>query len=102
MMNPNHKFNAESLALSAEVLRALAHPLRMRILKFIDQEKEINVNRIYSGLGLEQSITSQHLSILRNAGLVETQRHGKYIHYRLSYDKLSTTSSAIERFLAAS
>lgn len=89
-----------SLELSTEILRALAHPLRMKILKFIDQQGEINVNKIYSSLGLEQSITSQHLRILRAAGLVETQREGKYIRYSLSYNKLSTTSNAVDRFLA--
>ncbi|PHI18260.1 transcriptional regulator [Lewinellaceae bacterium SD302] len=100
-MEPNNNtiINQDNLELSTEVLRALAHPLRMKILKFIDQQNEINVNKIYSSLGLEQSITSQHLRILRTAGLVETERHGKYIHYRLSYPKLSSTSNAVERFL---
>lgn len=91
--------DSTNLDLSAEILRALAHPLRMRMLQFIDQEGEINVNKIYSALGLEQSITSQHLKILRKAGLVETQRNGKFINYRLSYSKLSNTSSAVNRFL---
>ena len=89
----------QELSLSAEVLRALAHPLRMRMLEFIDKHDEINVNRIYSTLGLEQSITSQHLRILRSAGLVTTERHGKFIHYRLRYGKLSATKRAIDRFL---
>lgn len=86
------------LELSAEVLRALTHPLRMRILEFIDQNDMINVNRIYSSLNLEQSITSQHLRILRQAGLVETERRGKYIHYRLRYGKLNNTVRAIREF----
>jgi len=99
-MEPNKvNIDQQSLATSSEVLRALAHPLRMRILAFIDQQEEINVNRIYSSLGLEQSITSQHLRILRSAGLVVTERHGKFIHYRLSYGKLSATKAAIDRFL---
>lgn len=98
-MHLDSNINSVSLDLSSEILRALAHPLRMRILKFIDQQGEINVNKIYSSLGLEQSITSQHLKILRNAGLVETERNGKYINYRLSYHKLSSTSLAISRFL---
>ncbi len=55
----------DRLQLSAEVLRALAHPLRLQILEFIDQHAKINVNKIYNTLGLEQSITSQHLRILR-------------------------------------
>ncbi|MEM6697105.1 MAG: metalloregulator ArsR/SmtB family transcription factor, partial [Bacteroidota bacterium] len=62
--------NQEKLTESSEILRALAHPLRMKILEFIDQNDEINVNKIYNTLRLEQSITSQHLRILRLAGLV--------------------------------
>ena len=38
--------NNEKLQESAEILRALAHPLRMRILEFIDRHKTINVNKI--------------------------------------------------------
>lgn len=86
------------LETSTEVLRALAHPLRMKILEFIDRNEMINVNRIYSSLHLEQSITSQHLRILRHAGLVETERRGKFIHYRLRYKKLKNTIGAIRDF----
>lgn len=89
----------QGLKISAEVLRALAHPLRMKILEFIDRNKEINVNKIYSTLDLEQSITSQHLRILRSAGLVETERNGKFIYYSLRYGKLINTKEAVERFL---
>lgn len=100
LMEPdNTTIDQQDLRISAEVLRALAHPLRMRILEFIDQHERINVNQIYSTLGLEQSITSQHLRILRSAGLVSTERHGKFIEYRLSYGKLSATKKAIDRFI---
>lgn len=88
----------EKLEISAEVLRALTHPLRMRILEYIDRNEMINVNRIYSALQLEQSITSQHLRILRQAGLVETERRGKFIHYRLRYGKLSSSIMAVKNF----
>ena len=63
MRNANVKIDNENLQTSAEILRALAHPLRMEILEFIDQNKSINVNKIYNTLKLEQSITSQHLRI---------------------------------------
>lgn len=94
--------NNERLQVSAEVLRAIAHPLRMKILEFIDRNSEINVNKIYNTLGLEQSITSQHLRILRLAGLVETERDGKYIHYSINYDKVGNTVDAVQRFLESS
>lgn len=94
-----HAIDQQELKVSAEVLRALAHPLRMRILEFIDQNKEINVNKIYSSLDLEQSITSQHLRILRSAGLVETTREGKFIYYSLRYGKVANTKQAVAHFL---
>jgi DNA-binding transcriptional ArsR family regulator len=98
-LNQDTNIDQRELKISAEVLRALAHPLRMRILEFIDRNKEINVNKIYSTLDLEQSITSQHLRILRSAGLVDTERNGKFIYYSLRYGKLINTKLAVERFL---
>ncbi len=92
--------NPEKLKESSNILRALAHPLRMQILQFIDSNKAINVNKIYNTLKLEQSITSQHLRVLRTAGIVITDRNGKYIHYTIDYAKVAIAVKAIGNFLA--
>ncbi|MBP8239630.1 MAG: helix-turn-helix transcriptional regulator [Saprospiraceae bacterium] len=91
--------NNDKLQYSLELLRALAHPLRLQILKFIDEHESINVNKIYSTLNLEQSITSQHLKILRSAGLVITEREGKFIHYRIDYPKVQRAAEKIHLFV---
>ncbi len=91
--------NNDKLHSSSELLRALAHPLRLKILSFIDRNQTINVNKIYNTLNLEQSITSQHLRILRVAGLVLTERDGKFIHYSLDYDRIGNTIKAIRSFI---
>ena len=91
--------NNEKLHVSSEVLRALAHPLRMKILEFIDKHETINVNKIYNTLKLEQSITSQHLRILRLAGIVITTREGKFIHYSIDYLKIQNVLKAVDSFL---
>jgi ArsR family transcriptional regulator, virulence genes transcriptional regulator len=91
--------NNEKLHVSSEVLRALAHPLRMKILEFIDKHETINVNKIYNTLKLEQSITSQHLRILRLAGIVITTREGKFIHYSIDYLKIQNVLKAVDAFL---
>jgi len=91
--------NNEKLQISSEILRALAHPLRMRILEFIDKHKTINVNKIYNTLKLEQSITSQHLRILRLAGIVITSREGKFIHYSIDYSKVANVLKSVDSFL---
>lgn len=91
-------FDNEKLQYSSELLRALAHPLRLKILEFIDKNKEINVNKIYNTLKIEQSITSQHLKVLRMAGVVHTDRDGKFVHYSIDYKRLITTVKALTNF----
>lgn len=99
MRNTKVGINPEKLEAASELLRALAHPLRLQIVEFIDQNDAINVNKIYNTLKLEQSITSQHLRVLRSTELVSTEREGKFIHYRVDYDKVDQTVKAIRNFL---
>ena len=92
-------FDNEKLQVSTEIMRALAHPLRLRILEFIDRNGKINVNKIYNTLNLEQSITSQHLKVLRLAGVVKQQKQGKYVLYSIEYDLVERASRAANHFL---
>jgi DNA-binding transcriptional ArsR family regulator len=68
-------------------LRAIRNPARIRILQFIHEQHEIHVTGIYIHLRLEQSVASQHLSILRKAGFVKFKRHGKTLFYSLNYKR---------------
>ena len=89
----------EKVGQVSEVMRALAHPLRLKIIQFIDKEKTTNVNNIYNTLNLEQSITSQHLRILRAADVVIYRREGKFIFYSVNYDKMHDVMRKVEDFL---
>lgn len=91
-------FDNDKLQFSSELLRALAHPLRLKILEFIDKNQEINVNKIYNTLKIEQSITSQHLRVLRVAGVVHTDREGKFVHYSIDYARLVNTVKALANY----
>lgn len=91
--------NHDYLDYSYEVLKAITHPLRLSLIKFIDREKSTYVNKIYKSLDLEQSITSQHLRVLRNADLVTTKRDGKYILYSLNYERMQTILSILKRYM---
>jgi ArsR family transcriptional regulator len=89
----------EQLTIANEVIRSVSHPLRLRIIDFIDKNKVINVNKIYNTLGLEQSITSQHLRILRLSNLVNTKREGKQIFYSINYENMEDLVKSIKKFL---
>ena len=73
---------------AALVLRALNHKLRQQLLKLIEEEQKITVTEIYVRLRLEQSVASQHLAILRKAGIVITQRDGKFIYYTVNHNRI--------------
>ena len=88
--------NEDHLEQAGDIVRALAHPLRLKILNFIDKNPSTNVNNIYNSLGLEQSITSQHLRILRVANLVISGRNGKEIRYSVNIDKIKDIIVAIK------
>jgi DNA-binding transcriptional ArsR family regulator len=78
-------YNVKKAALT---LRALNHKLRQQLLKLIDEEKKITVTEIYVRLKLEQSVASQHLAILRKAGIVTTERDGKFIYYIVNHKRI--------------
>ena len=80
-------------------MKALAHPLRLKILEFIDSQGVINVNKIYNTLKIEQSVTSQHLRLLRMAGVVNAEKEGKFVHYNINYDVLIKAEKAVNNFL---
>jgi len=65
-------------------LRAMSHPLRLKIIQLIKRNGSINVNRIYRALDMEQSMTSQHLRVLRQHGIVDAKRDGKMIYYSVN------------------
>lgn len=92
------EINQEKLEKAAELLRAVAHQLRLKIIKLINDKREVNVNIIYNTLKIEQSITSQHLKILRGVGIVNTRREGKKIFYSLNYEKFAAINKGIELF----
>lgn len=78
------------------VLRAVNHKLRQRIIDVLDENEALTVTDIYIKLRLEQSVASQHLAILRRAGVVRTDRQGKFIHYALDRDRLIQIFKLVE------
>ncbi len=72
----------EITRLQADVLKVLSSPLRLEILHRL-ADGPLEVSRIAAAIGASQPNASQHLSVLRAAGLVEADRHGREIRYGL-------------------
>ncbi|MBL4650286.1 MAG: helix-turn-helix transcriptional regulator [Aureispira sp.] len=82
------------------ILRAIGHDLRKKIVDLLRENETMNVTDIYVKLRIEQSVASQHLAILRKAGIVLTKRNGKFIYYTLNNDRLSEVSILVEQLAA--
>ncbi len=78
------------------VLRAVNHKLRQRIIDLLETGDTMTVTDIYIKLRLEQSVASQHLAILRRAGVVLTERQGKFIYYSLNTARLEQIQKLVE------
>jgi len=79
----------DAAARAAEVLKAVAHPLRLRIIALLAEGEE-HVGAIAERLGASQAIVSQQLRILRTHRLVAAERQGGLARYRLIEPNLRT------------
>jgi len=66
---------------TSEIAKALSHPARISILKFLAQQKSCICNDIVEHLPLSQSTVSQHLKELKNAGLIQGEIDGPRVCY---------------------
>ena len=79
--------NKQIYHLHAEVCKTLSNAKRLEILNIL-REKEMSVGEIVSKMGISKANVSQHLAVLRNAGILETQRAGVSIYYRIANQKV--------------
>jgi ArsR family transcriptional regulator, virulence genes transcriptional regulator len=81
------------------VFRALNHVIRQQMIKIIQKKDRVSVTEIFVEMRLEQSVASQHLAILRRAGIVKPERDGKFMYYRLNKQRLDLINKIIADLL---
>ena len=79
----NQTFKQEIIQLEADFCAALSEPIRIFILYSLN-ERPLNVTELTNELGIPQPTTSRHLKVLRERGLVYTERQGTVITYHLA------------------
>lgn len=86
-MSNNWQLN-EDLIKKAELLKALAHPIRLCIVRGLIEKGSCNVSYMQECLGVSQTSVSQHLAKLRALGIVESERQGLEMIYTLKDEKV--------------
>ena len=80
---------------AARVCRALAVESRARIVRLL-AERTLCVGALSNLLGISAGAVSQHLRVLRDAGLVEADRRGYFVHYRIAPDAAERCRAAVQ------
>jgi len=83
-----------------EVFKALSDPTRLRLVKLLgEHEGALCVNALAGRLDVSQSAVSQHLRVLRQTGLVISERRGSSVHYLLDQDSLKQHTAKVRETL---
>ncbi|MBE9511032.1 MAG: helix-turn-helix transcriptional regulator [Bacteroidetes bacterium] len=89
--------SSEQLERAANMLKAIAHPMRIAILNYLDNGKRLNVTEIHELLNIEQSTTSHHLGILKDKGVLSSQRKGKHTYYFMKHDNIASIIECVNK-----
>jgi len=73
---------SENIREASEAMRAMAHPLRLKILCLVGNQ-ELSVLEIVEAVGTTQSNISQHLAVMRDHGLLEARKEANKVFYRI-------------------
>ncbi len=84
----------EHLALSRDLLLALADPMRQDLVQLLARS-ELNVGEIAERVTLSRPTVSHHLNLLRRAGLVRVRKQGREMYYRLNKEPIVATLQSL-------
>ncbi len=81
--------NFEKYNETAELLKVIAHPVRLCIIKGLLEKGKCNVTTMQNCLDVPQPTVSRHLQKLKNLGIIEGERSGLEINYKVCNEKVS-------------
>ena len=87
----------EQIRKAAAVLRVIAHPARLEMIQLLDAKSELSVGDVQSALGLTQSMTSQHLTALKNVGVVFDRKEGNVRYYGIKNKEVLTLLKCLNK-----
>ncbi|MBP9175889.1 MAG: winged helix-turn-helix transcriptional regulator [Flavobacteriales bacterium] len=96
-MTLDKRIGTDKLIRASELLKVVAHPQRMAIMDLLGTQRRLCVSDLTRLLGIEQAILSQHLTLMRNKGLLEVERDGKYSFYFVRQPDLLRIIQHLER-----
>jgi len=98
-LRSDHEQSESLYRLRASICRALGHPRRLEILELLYSGERSNAE-LLAALGISKVNLSQHLSVMRNAGLVESRQQGREVFHRLAFEEIREACRMIGELLS--
>lgn len=95
----HHRPDFDLYRMQAEIAKALASPVRLRIVSLIGHGEVAN-GALLDDLGISKPNLSQHLALLRRAGVISVRREGLRVFYRLAFPEIKDLCSSMRAVLA--
>jgi DNA-binding transcriptional ArsR family regulator len=89
------ELDAETLEKAAGMLKAIAHPIRISIVSYLEDGRKRTVTEIHKKLRIEQATASHHLVILKDRGVLSSKREGKNTWYFLKHANLKNILNSV-------
>jgi DNA-binding transcriptional ArsR family regulator len=99
MKTPKTRFNKKIYEMRATVLKAMAHPSRLMMIEALSERGEASVTDLVELVGSDQSTVSKHLSVMKQAGLVDDRKEGQKVFYRLRFRCVTDFFACTERVM---
>jgi DNA-binding transcriptional ArsR family regulator len=84
----------------AKIIKALAHPARLLVVDELSKAEERCVCELTKMIGSDMSTVSRHLALLKGAGIVEDEKRGQMVYYRLRVRCILSFFDCVESVLA--
>lgn len=91
----SRQISPEKLVKISQIFQGLAYPIRIQILELLEDGNDYAVNEILDKVKIEASLLSHHLSKMKNIGILESYRKGRFIYYRLAIKEISKVLDCI-------
>jgi len=92
---------AENVAAMSGLLKSISHPLRLKILCLL-QSGELTVGNIRTAVQTTDANISQHLTIMRNQGIIKTRKDANFIYNRIADKRVVTLINTLENLFCRS
>jgi DNA-binding transcriptional ArsR family regulator len=89
----------EKLDYISMVLKTISHPIRLKIIEALENRERLNVQDIskYIGDHVEQSLLSHHLIKMKDKGILECQKEGQFVYYKLLIREVVSLLDCMEK-----